>query len=453
MHRDDDDIDQPAVSSTAPTADVVHDGAQSAAREESRRGLLALSLARGGGAPLTWRIARAVSAGRGRHVDVSLDDDKVSRAHARLEPRPQGILVRDVGSRHGSFVDGEPVSAEGTLAAVGAVVRLGDTLLLVVDDVEAHRCEPRTIDGRRLSLPKAVMAGGTLSRVWDHAARVAQLKEPVFVLGESGSGKELIARIVHAMRPQRGPFVGLNVAAIPETLFEAELFGFERGAFTGAGTARAGAFREASGGVLFLDEVGDLRPDLQVKLLRAVDTGAVRPLGADRDVPVDVRLVAATSRDPSEARERDGFRADLYYRLAGIVIRVPPLRERREDILLLARAMLDEHATGLRFTVDAEEALLLSDWDGNVRHLRHAVTHAVGEAVANGAKAVQREHLPQLLPARRAEPRLTEERIRWAMKKERGVASRAAGALGVSRTTLYEAVKRLNIDRATLRPR
>jgi transcriptional regulator of acetoin/glycerol metabolism len=453
MRADDEyhDVDQ-VVSATGPTQDVL-DGAASSPVEENRRGLVAVSPARGQGAAPVWRVARAVSVGRGRQVDVSLEDDRVSRAHARLEPRSQGILVRDLGSRHGSFVGGHPVSGEGTLAGVGAVVRFGDTLLLVVDDVEAHRGEPRTIDGGRLGLRKPVMAGGTLSKVWDHAARVAQLKDPVFVMGESGSGKELIARIVHAMRPQRGPFVGLNVAAIPEALFEAELFGYERGAFTGAGAGRAGAFREASGGVLFLDEVGDLRPDLQVKLLRAIDTGAVRPLGADRDVPFDVRLVAATSRDPKGTHERDAFRADLYYRLAGIVIRVPPLRERREDILLLARAMLGEHDTGLAFTTGAEEALLLADWEGNVRHLRHAVTHAVGEAVASGAKAVRHEHLPKLIPARHDEPGLTEERIRWAMKKERGVASRAAGALGVSRTTLYEAVKRLNLDPATLRSR
>jgi two-component system response regulator HydG len=451
-HDDEIDVDHPAVA-TASTEDVVDEGDGRPANEALRRGLVTVSPAAGGGPPRAWPLVRPLSVGRGRKVDASLDDEKVSRAHARLEPQAKGVLVRDLGSRHGSFVDGQPVAADGTLASAGAVVRFGDTLLLVVDDVEAHGSAPRTIEGGRLGLRKPVVAGATLSKVWDQAARIAQLKDPVFVLGESGSGKELIARIVHAMRPQPGPFVGLNVAAIPEALFEAELFGHERGAFTGAGTARLGAFREASGGVLFLDEVGDLRPDLQVKLLRAIDTGAVRPLGADRDVPVDVRLVAATSRDPKEARERQAFRPDLYYRLAAIVVRVPPLRERREDILLLARAMLDEHGTGLRFTTDAEESLLLAHWEGNVRHLRHAVTHAIGEAISAGAKAVRREHLPKLAPARSEEPGLTEERIRWAMKKEGGVASRAAEALGVSRTTLYEAMKRLEVDLATLRSR
>jgi transcriptional regulator with PAS, ATPase and Fis domain len=401
---------------------------------------------------MVWSLNGEASVGRSRQALVRLNDERVSRVHAHLETQARGILVRDAESRHGSFVNGHPVTSAGTVAEYDSVVRFGDTLMLVVDDVEGYRSEPRRLEGTRLGLSKDMLAGTKLAQVWDQAARIAQLTDPVFILGESGSGKECVARIVHAMRRGGGPFVGLNVAAIPESLFEAELFGYERGAFTGATVTRNGAFRDASGGVLFLDEVGDLRSDLQSKLLRAIDLGSVRPLGASRDVPVDVRLVAATSCDLREACQAGTFRMDLYYRLTGIVIRVPPLRDRRDDILLLGLTMLEEQAPTLRLSADAAEMLALAPWEGNVRNLRYAVTHAVGQAVGLNCTEIQARHLPDLKPMHQDHSdELTEDRIRWAMRKSGGIASHAAEALGVSRTTLYKAIKRFAIDAATLR--
>jgi transcriptional regulator with PAS, ATPase and Fis domain len=375
----------------------------------------------------------------------------VSRVHADIEATHRGFLIKDAGSRHGSFVNGQPITSVGSLAEYGSIVRFGETLMLVADDIEIHRGNPRRLEGVRIGLPKDMVAGPRLAQVWDQATRIAALKDPVLILGESGSGKECIARIIHAMRATQGPFVGINVSAIPESLFEAELFGYERGAFTGATAARNGAFRDASGGVLFLDEVGDLRPDLQSKLLRAVDLGSVRPIGSSRDIQVDVRLVAATSRDLREACQTGAFRTDLYYRLMGIVVRVPPLRERREDIVLLALDILDEEATGLELSGEAAEKLVLGQWEGNVRNLRYAIVHAIARAIATGSKQLRPEHLPDLTPIHEERAELTEERIRWAMKQSAGVASHAAEALGVSRTTLYHALKRLGIEPAALR--
>jgi transcriptional regulator with PAS, ATPase and Fis domain len=360
-------------------------------------------------------------------------------------------MITDGGSRHGTFINGERVSTDGRIAPQGSVVRFGDTLMLAVEDIEFYRSKPRRISGRSLGLTKDIVAGPQLAQVWDQAARIGQLSDAVLVLGESGSGKECIARIIHSARQQPGPFVGINVAAIPEALFEAELFGYERGAFTGAVTARTGAFRDATGGVLFLDEVGDLRPDLQAKLLRVIDLGRVRPLGAHRDVPVDVRLVTATNRDLREACREGKFRTDLYYRLAPTVIRVPPLRERPDDILLLATSIIEEHSAALHLSADAAEAMLLAHWEGNVRNLRFAISHATAAALAAGSREIQPRHLPDLTPIHDDEHELTEERIRSAMKRSNGVASRAADALGISRTTLYNALKRLKIDTPSLR--
>jgi two-component system NtrC family response regulator len=346
------------------------------------------------------------------------------------------------------FVEGKRVSGDGAVAEIGNMVRVGDTLLLVVQDVEQHSAAPRRLETSTESGSIAI-AGPDLARVWDEAARVASLPDPILVLGESGSGKECIARIIH--RARRGPFVGLNVAAIPPSLFEAELFGYERGAFTGATASSIGAFRAAAGGVLFLDEIGDLSLDLQAKLLRAIDTKQIRPLGSSRDFAVETRIVSATSRD-LRAAVRDGtFRIDLYYRLAGVIVEVPPLHQRRDDVILLALSFLSERNAGLVLSADAAEILALARWEGNVRNLRYALTYAIGRATSAHRLEIRSADLPDLSPLHEGHPELNEERIRLAMKAAGGVASHAATALGISRTTLYNTMRRLQIDMPALR--
>jgi two-component system response regulator GlrR len=394
--------------------------------------------------PEAWEISGLATLGRSRCAEIRLQDKHISRAHADFEARHDGLLVRDQASRHGTFVDGQPVSREGTLAPVGSVVRVGNALLLVVSDPEPMRSRPRRRPGGELGLPEPAIAGPALAAVWDEADRAGRLEDPVLILGETGTGKECVARMVHAARAEPGPFVGINVAAIPDGLFEAELFGYERGAFTGAAVNRAGAFREAASGLLFLDEVADLKRDMQAKLLRALDHHRIRPLGASRDVALSMRVVSATSRDLTAHCEDGSFRADLYYRLSGVVIHIPPLRERREDILLLAHEVLRQRAPELVLSTEGAEQLLLARWEGNARQLRHVVSQAAQRALARGERTLEAKHLPQLTTASTTDNELSLARIEDALRRSGGVAAHAARALGVSRTTFYQALKRLN---------
>lgn len=428
---------------TAPTGDDSMSVGSS--RVVSRRGLVRIHPVAVDAAPEVWIIDRSVQIGRSREVTIRLDDSTVSRVHAQVEPREGGLWISDQRSRHGTFANGVPLTSDGVLARDGSIVRIGNSLFLVTEGVERFRTPPRRLDGAKFGMLETVVAGPSLSEIWDEAARVAALHEHVLILGESGTGKECVARMVHAARPSPGPFVGVNVTAIPDGLFESEMYGHERGAFTGAVSSRLGAFGEANGGVLFLDEVGDLRVENQVKLLRALDQQRIRPLGAARDVRVDVRIVSATSHDLADDCSDAAFRADLYYRLSGILIRVPPLRERRGDVLLLARELLKPHSVEL--SAGAAETLALGSWPGNARQVRQVVARALAHAGARGE--IRREHLPDVARAEDASE-LTLDRLRGALRNSGGVASHAARALGVSRTTFYKAVRRFGGDTKTL---
>ncbi len=401
-----------------------------------------------------WCVDKPLVLGRGPDADIRIRDPRLSRHHARVEPRGSAGWAVDLNSSHGTFLNGRNLSGAGQGEAVrrGSVLRVGDTFLLVVADAELYRGVPRRVSGKHLGLARDILAGPTLVQTWDQATRVASLPHAVLVLGESGSGKENIARIVHVSYG-RGPFVGINVAAIPEGLFEAELFGHERGAFTGAVGSRIGAFREADGGVLFLDEIGDLRMDLQAKLLRAIDLQRVRPVGGSKDIEVDVRLVAATSTAIQDAVTQGKFRRDLYYRLSGTVLCVPPLRERPDDVVLLALDVLAQSEHGHTLSPGVVEALLMSSWEGNVRQLRHAIMHAMAEAVSADRKEIIAQDLPSL-DVNRGDAGggpLTEERIRGALRRTNGVVTKAAALLGVSRAALYKRCKRMGIGMEELR--
>jgi DNA-binding NtrC family response regulator len=325
-------------------------------------------------------------------------------------------------------------------------------LALVVDDVEREAGPPRRLSAAFLGTREGVIAGSALAAVWEQATRVAKMTQPALLLGESGVGKEAVARLLHAASGREGRFVAINAAAVPSELFESELFGHERGSFSGAERARLGAFREADGGVLFLDEVADLRPEHQTKLLRALDQLRVRPVGSEREVAVDVRVVAATSRDIQSQCAGGVFRQDLYYRLAGIVIRVPPLRERREDVAWLTRLHLSRHAPNLSLSVPALERLMLAPWPGNVRELQHALTQAELAAVQAGASVIGVEHLPALnAPSVPAPGPLNVEALRAALARCGGSAKKAAQDLGVSRATFYNLCRRLGTDPSALR--
>jgi len=282
--------------------------------------------------------------------------------------------------------------------------------------------------------------------------RVAERDIAVLVTGESGTGKELIARRLHAHSPRaKGPFVAVNAAALPETLAESELFGAEKGAFTGADQARAGRFEEANGGTLFLDEVGELPVSLQAKLLRVLEERVVRRLGGSRDLPVDVRLVAATNRDLTQESESGRFRQDLFFRLAVVVVNLSPLRERPEDIPLLARHFASRLAARHRVPVpelagDAVAALAAHPWPGNVRELRNVLERAV---VVRGGEPIRAADLALSgsSPASTSLDRAHREReaLLAALRRTGGRREEAASLLGISVRTLYYRLKQWGI--------
>ena len=320
-----------------------------------------------------------------------------------------------------------------------------------------------------------VGASPKMQRLFRLVSKIAPTDSTILILGESGTGKELVARSLHLQsRRANGPFVPVNVAAIPESLVESELFGFARGAFTGANADRAGLVEQADNGTLFLDEVGDMPLAAQVKLLRTLENNEVRRLGDGTPRWVNVRVVAATHRDLMDEIAKGRFREDLYYRLNVVQIELPPLRERREDVGLLASYFLDRigHREGrgkMRFTPDAEAMLERYDYPGNVRELENAIEHAV--AVSEG-RVIEAEDLPSAIRAPRMLPRgnppaaapaaperdaadrstwslaeVERDHIRIVLAKHGGNATAAAKQLGISRTTLWRKLREYGLSR------
>src|SRR6266850_2302492 len=289
------------------------------------------------------------------------------------------------------------------------------------------------------------------------ATQVARTDTTVFLQGESGTGKEVLARFIqHASPRKNGPFVAINCAALPEQLFESELFGYERGAFTGAQQAKAGNIELASAGVLFLDEVSEMSPMAQAKLLRVLQEREFRRLGGTRLVKANVRVIAASNRDLRRAVSDGSFREDLFYRLQVFDIRIPPLRERRGDIPLLTDAFLREFerssgCSSAGLTPDARAALVGHDWPGNVRELHNALERAI---ILCDGELITAEHLSlqvSSVVAPRRLPRLSDvERrtIEQVLFESEGNKSKAARRLGISRTQLYGRLRKYGLETA-----
>ncbi len=317
-------------------------------------------------------------------------------------------------------------------------------------------CGLETVIESLRSVTKVVAESDAMKAVLLRVRDFADADAPVVVFGESGTGKEIVARALHANGPRRSkPFVAVNVAAVPGELLESELFGHVRGAFTGAATAKEGLIEAASGGTLFLDEIGEMPLPLQAKLLRAVQEGEVRRVGDTRTFAVDVRFVCATHRDLKALIARGQFREDLYYRLKVLSVRVPPLRERRADILPLARSLMAAERRPARgLSPAAEEALLAYGWPGNVRELGNAVKH--GSALARGG-TIQLDQLPDELIGGAAargdagtEPLTLEEAEREhvlrVLARAGGSQQEAARLLAIGRTTLWRKLKGWGIE-------
>ncbi len=290
------------------------------------------------------------------------------------------------------------------------------------------------------------------------AEHVAPTDSTVLIQGESGTGKEVIARYIHNLSSRNdGPFMSINCGALPENLLESELFGHVKGSFTGAVRDKQGLFAAARGGSFFLDEVGEMPASLQVKLLRVLQEREAIPVGATEAIPVDVRIIAATNRELEEEIRRGNFRSDLFYRLNVIAINLPPLRERRDDLLLLIEALLQNLATETgtepkALASEALDAVMVYEWPGNVRELDNALEHAV---VLTRGNLIEASSLPERITKRRKEPLVAERSYRnptlevierayimWVLQAEGGNKTRAAEVLGIDPSTLYRKLSR-----------
>ena len=409
-----------------------------------------------------------LSLGRGQGATIRVDHPSVSRMHAALELGPV-LRIRDLGSGNGTSLRGARIPAARSIE-IGAneTVLLGDVAVVVQERRAPLRSGPAQArssvsrgESRGRSSP--IVQDPAMRNVFDLARRIAIGSISVLVVGESGSGKEVLADAIHAASQRaRGPLVKVNCAAIASALFESELFGHERGAFTGATAAKPGLIETADKGTLFLDEIGELSVGVQAKLLRVIEDRRVQRVGAVEAKPVDVRFVAATHRDLEAEVAAGRFREDLYYRIAAIVLEVPPLRDRPSEIEALARGFADAAAAALGRTVpiisdDALASLLAHDWPGNVREMRNAVERAVLLA----DDTIRPEHLfgprgrrgdtsTQTIHAATPDGGGDERgRIMAALEQCAGNQTRAAELLGMSRRTL---VKRL-VDYDIRRPK
>jgi DNA-binding NtrC family response regulator len=390
-------------------------------------------------------------------VDVRVNDPTASRLHAELESRADGLWVRDLGSRNGTYVDDVMVG----LARIpeGGRLRIGSTTIAIT---YAKRPVAPSLwpEGHFHGM---VGASAVMRELFARLDRVAKSDATVLLQGETGTGKELAAEALHRASPRvKGPFVIVDCTSLPENLLESELFGHTKGAFTGAHSARAGAFEQAQGGTLFLDEVAELPLGSQAKLLRVLEKKAVRRLGEAHYRPVDVRFVSATHRNLRDLVARDAFREDLYFRLAVLPIAMPPLRERREDVSLILEAMLPPEAHRL-LTRDVHAELSSRPWLGNVRELRifaqRLVALGLDEAIrGEGSSSSAPPPVgPGSLPPVPTDEPFKEVRERWLNHLEReyvaGLLARlrynvsaVADAAGLDRSYVHRLIRKHGLD-------
>jgi DNA-binding NtrC family response regulator len=377
--------------------------------------------------------ALPLTLGRSRSSALMLDESAVSRAHARIEKRGTDYVVLDLDSRNGTFVNGERIRERRLVD--GDVLRVGDSLFkYVAQDIDGyarHRIDGAVLgkNGFELRPNDAELVGGYQIHVLlDRAERIARTSLSVVLHGESGAGKELVARRIHEESGRRGPFVAVNCAALPPNLIESELFGYRKGAFSGALQNKVGLIAAASGGTLFLDEIGDMAMEAQAKLLRVLQESEVHPVGALSPERVDLRVVCASHRDLSQLVEHGGFRGDLMARLKQATLSLPPLRSRPEDIYGLVRRVLEREG---RPEVDVDfsfmHALIAYPWPYNVRELVSAVR--VVSTLCRGGVLEARD-LPDHITTRsqRRSPGLPDAEAESAPARQSGPRPRSAAS-------------------------
>ena len=412
-------------------------------------------------ATIATLIREPVEIGREPHGTHALviPDTEVSRVHAAAEydEGDDAWSIVDRGSRNGIYVDG--VKTTRARLADGSVVRLGRSLLVLSE------CHMRSGESLEPESPALRGHGLAMQRIRGEIALVAPRNVPVLVLGETGVGKERVAEEVHRLSGRKGAFIAVNCASIPENLAESELFGHASGAFTGAKEKSDGLFVAADGGTLFLDEVGELPQPIQAKLLRALATGEVRAVGKSEARKVDVRIVAATHRDVSGAVAAQSFRGDLYARLSGWTLTIPPLRARKDDVLRLARIFLARAPEPPALSANAAEALLLYDWPFNVRQLEQVLGAGAIRAAKDGTLRVS--HLPddiaaplatrrEAAPTRKSEPPLASmvardavpsaDDLKLVLTRFGGNLAQVAEFFGKDRRQIYRWAERYGVD-------
>jgi two-component system, NtrC family, response regulator AtoC len=413
--------------------------------------------------------------GRSPSCDISIDQPSISRQHAILHLEPS-LRVQDLGSANGTVVRGQRLEGKTVDVVPGDTIEIGRSILLVqklsstVEQIDDPIVFGSGRTARDRGPSESLGAKGSMLELYRLVECVAAGTINVLLIGETGVGKEIIAERLHRMSPRASePLLRLHCAALSDSLLESELFGHERGAFTGAFEARPGLLETADGGTVFLDEVGELPPSIQVKLLRVIEDQKVWPVGGRKPREIDVRFVSATNRDLEKEVAAGRFRQDLFFRLNGILINVPPLRERVSEIVPLAKDFIAYACQKMgraevpRLAPDTVEHLQHYDWPGNVRELRNIMERAVllctGNSIApdhlpvdkmqNSTSTVHEASSPDAR-AHTLEQQLEDQernRILDALERSHGNQTRAAKLLGVSRGTLMAWLDRFSLPR------
>jgi transcriptional regulator with GAF, ATPase, and Fis domain len=396
----------------------------------------------------------------GTELTVRVPDKWMSSKHARIEPSFGRWVLVDTESKNGSIVDGH--TTKRAVLTDGSIIELGHTLFIFFERLPIDAEASALVE---LTPEEGVLGLTTLDPSWQHELdrikQIASSEIPMLIEGDSGTGKEVIARAIHTLSGRKGQFVPVNCGALPENLVESELFGYKKGAFSGAQSDHPGLVRSADGGTLFLDEIGDLPASSQAALLRVLQEREVMPVGGTRPVAIDLRVVAATHRDLDDMVAEQTFRHDLFARLAGFRIQVPPLNERRTDLGVLIGALHSRTFTAEHpgFEIDAARLLLRYPWPLNVRELEQALATA---QVLAGTEVVRAEHLPDTVRSGRppGAPRpvvLSEmdqkvrDQVVAALREHQGNVSAVARALDKDRKQIQRWIKRFGLDPSTYR--
>jgi transcriptional regulator with GAF, ATPase, and Fis domain len=424
-----------------------------AARSPSQMTVVVLSGSQKG---TSKRVLDRLTVGKAPTSDLVLTDDTVSRTHCELVRSGEGLRLRDLGSTNGTRVDGLRVT--DAFVQPGAILKVGEVELAV--RIESVRLEVLPSDNT--SFGEVLGESVPMRTIFAVLERIAATDATVLLQGETGTGKDVVARSIAAAGSRKDkPFVVVDCGAVNYSLIESELFGHERGAFTGAHAQRMGAFETAKGGTIFLDEIGELPLDMQPKLLRVLESREFRRVGGSGPIRTDVRLIAATKRDLLREVKLGKFREDLYFRLAVVPITMPPLRARRDDIVALARALFEKAkgSTTLKLPDHALSVLLAHDWPGNVRELRNVIERAVHIAGSEGKSELELVMMPGPALAgpkgymfegsesyretrARYDAEFERAYVQWLLERHDGNISGAAREVKMDRKYLYDMAKK-----------